>query len=860
MQGGPLLPPGPPPPFPGAGATVSVGRDSWVGEVMYNVGGFDRENVPAEANKANLRNVTKHTNNKTSESRTVCEQHVNPPPLENNLADRIREKKRLFHSHRNLELKNLPDGVTEQDIRAAFPDLSLTSITVERNDGRYRAGAKLQLSQPELLDEWPKSRENVFVKNKEVSVCVGSSDQWVCIARLPLNLSDDQFQSLVAAYGKVKSSFLMISERTGESKGYGLVKYFSNEAAAQARHLLDGRDVRGFTIQADWLNSTHISFRSLHSKCLYVDHIPHNYRDMTEFRNQFSVIKKPPYCQIALRNGVIQDWGLVEFFDSGEAELTQEEMNGHSLSPGHKIRVHYCIPGVNAINIYMKVVNAPIDNKKKALLEDTPSSSVYNQLQKLADQNPAFAQNLQNIIQTQIQTIQTGISPEDTRGSTNCVATSQSESLQPKQTRAPTPSQQQQIDSNAQAALMILLTAQRQAQAGEASLLHNPEVVNVLQSLVCQEQAEAVQDPYAQIMNIPGITMALGQSQNGLAGSIGVGNGSWTSQKTAERQQTHHTVTMGSSGPTSKSPPPIIANNLNLLSNTQSLNQLLGVIAGPDECTDQSTSKASITQSQQINTVPSISQSSAPSSINQRTNTQVSKPSLLGESPYMTPANCNQRVTNPSISAQQLHLLHAQQTGQQQQLLQAQLQAANQLQLNQQLAANQYYSNLYSGMSQVSPQSAYLLQSIPGISVAGSPHVGPFLVPQAIPQPITGLQIPPQSSILNTMGLQQPPLLASQPLTISDSNAVYSQNAINIIPPPTSPISTISRPSTPGGSTSFLSPTSSLSSTPSGLKRKASIPPSPEQSPQGAYIGQHSQGLGGHYADSYWQKKRVKHN
>jgi hypothetical protein len=36
----------------------------------------------------------------------------------------------------------------------------------------------------------------------------------------------------------------------------------------------------------------------------------------------------------------------------------------------------------------MKVVNAPTDTKKKALLEDTPSSSVYTQLQKLASQNP----------------------------------------------------------------------------------------------------------------------------------------------------------------------------------------------------------------------------------------------------------------------------------------------------------------------------------------------------------------------------------------------------------------------------------------------------------------------------------------
>jgi hypothetical protein len=38
----------------------------------------------------------------------------------------------------------------------------------------------------------------------------------------------------------------MISELTGASKGYGLVKYLTNEAAAQARHLLNGKEVRQF--------------------------------------------------------------------------------------------------------------------------------------------------------------------------------------------------------------------------------------------------------------------------------------------------------------------------------------------------------------------------------------------------------------------------------------------------------------------------------------------------------------------------------------------------------------------------------------------------------------------------------------
>lgn len=52
--------------------------------------------------------------------------------------------------------------------------------------------------------------------------------------------------------------------------------------------------------------------------------------------------------------GVIQDWGLVEFFDPEDTEATQVARNGYVIQ-GQNIRVHYCIPGVNAINIYMQV-------------------------------------------------------------------------------------------------------------------------------------------------------------------------------------------------------------------------------------------------------------------------------------------------------------------------------------------------------------------------------------------------------------------------------------------------------------------------------------------------------------------------
>ena len=114
---------------------------------------------------------------------------------------------------------------------------------------RVKAGARLKLAKPELLDCWPVSRQVVFVCNKEVSVCVGSSEGWLCLARLPPDTEEEEFRQLVAAYGVVGESFLVVSEVTGAGKGYGVVRYLCSQAAAQARHLLDNKTVRGYKIQ-----------------------------------------------------------------------------------------------------------------------------------------------------------------------------------------------------------------------------------------------------------------------------------------------------------------------------------------------------------------------------------------------------------------------------------------------------------------------------------------------------------------------------------------------------------------------------------------------------------------------------------
>ena len=133
---------------------------------------------------------------------------------------------------------------------------------------RVKAGARLKLARPELLDSWPVSRQVVFVCNKEVSVCVGSSEGWLCVARLPPDTEEEEFRQLVGGFGLVGEAFLVVSEVTGAGKGYGVVRYLCSQAAAQARHLMDNKTVRGYNIQVRATSS--FSFRENFNKLTFI--------------------------------------------------------------------------------------------------------------------------------------------------------------------------------------------------------------------------------------------------------------------------------------------------------------------------------------------------------------------------------------------------------------------------------------------------------------------------------------------------------------------------------------------------------------------------------------------------------------
>ena len=108
---------------------------------------------------------------------------------------------------------------------------------------------------------------------------------------------------------------------------------------------------------------------------------------------------------------MIQNWGLVEYESEAEAEATMQALEGETIDGKNPIRVQFCIPGVHAINIYMAFVNNPMDavQEKKALLDEAPSSKVYDQLHSLAKHNPWFVANLQNIMASSALTSQPGL-------------------------------------------------------------------------------------------------------------------------------------------------------------------------------------------------------------------------------------------------------------------------------------------------------------------------------------------------------------------------------------------------------------------------------------------------------------------
>ncbi|XP_063219956.1 ribonucleoprotein PTB-binding 1-like isoform X2 [Bacillus rossius redtenbacheri] len=728
-----------------------------------------------------------------------------------------------------------------------------------------------------MLEDWDKER--VFLlRGQRLPVSPAPTETMLCVARLPLGYTEHQFSALVAAYGSIRRSFLMISENTGESKGYGFVEYTTKEAALLAKNVLDGKLIDGWILCCDWLESSHTTFESLHSKCLYVDQLPKDFRDMGKFRKVFSSVVNPPYCQIALKNGCPQDWGLVEFNTSEDAETTQVTLNGYSLC-GQNIRVSYYIPGVRAINLYLKLLNETGRKLKSAgLLPDPPAPAVFQQLQNLAKQNPVFAQNLQNIIWTQIQSLQNGI--ENGQAVPGSVSPGKGQ-------------------------------LQGQPGSGHQSLLNNHQMLIALQNLIKQGSPPNSTSPglivVPQQMGPPPTTSQfhfgpshIQEARKSISSTNGK-NGFMEKNQTQKvpllprpglgvspplGEAVPHSPFAGSpidetlniSHPIPRHMPPQVS-----VPESNFWNGMLGQIPKQspvgiqslepnmlvkNKCFDAASGPKSPLLNDKVNFAQHVP--SAGSKISGHPSLVKGNNSMIGFSDNM-PGDLQQTINTILSNAQNLNQLLGSLT--------------NAIQTNSNTCTmipsrptNVQYINqtpsLIRGMTGPGPVSQQIDNAWPSqqvISVSSGQSTQPIMA-----SPVPGTSMQANTPLLGSSSLA----MAAKPIRFLDmkpsqlhqpsfqnnwnngaffnSNSTFSApcgtpgqfgaySTTNIVP---------NLWSHPGSPVLIASPPSGLV-TPIGQKRKYNrLLPSPEPSPEGNYIGQHSQGLGGHYADSYFKRKK----
>ena len=411
---------------------------------------------------------------------------------------------------------------------------------------------------------------------------------------------------------------------------------------------------------------------------------------------------------------------------------------------------------------------------------------------------------------------------------------------------------------------MILLTAQMQSQSGEPSLLQNPQVVSVLQNLVNNAGGEKPAVDLNDLMKDPSLASVFRPTQLPTTQTTTVTNNGLSSMARPALLDTPKSrpillsnpppSTSNNSGgggtPTAPASDSNAATTTNLytLLNTQNLNQLLGsltnssqqmaVATAPSSTRSDSgfVSPADLNPQQQQQQPPAAAVSVASAVHTQPQQQQA----LLGAIP--TSLASNGLYQHPH--QQQHHLQPQQQHHQQQHQAQRQVLYDGSQSLlgfpysaaagapGNPTAAAFYIQQQPQQQLYQQPPALFGLQGFAHPTTATNPAAAMATNPQAAAAFLNPNSMafanhhPTHSSIMNS--------LAHHPQVPTMSAAGYHHQQAPI--------------GTSAGAVYGTPPSHSL-------KRKISIPPTPEQSPEGHYIGQHSQGLGGHYASSYMNKK-----
>ncbi|NWY76851.1 RAVR2 protein, partial [Erithacus rubecula] len=280
-----------------------------------------------------------------------------------------------------------------QEIHDLFKDYEIKYCYVDRN----KRTAFVTLLNGEQAQSAIRKFHQHSLRGKEISVQLQPTDALLCITNLPLSLSLQEFEELVRAYGNVERCFLVYSELTGHSKGYGFVEYMKKDSAAKARLELLGKQLEDSTLFAQWMDVNQLTTNLIHSKCLCVEKLQKDCADSKELIQAFSLKYKPVFCQFAQdEEGGCGDFAVLEYESAEQAESVRAAMRGRSLR-GRRLRVSFCAPGAPGRSTLAALIAAQrmMRNNRKGLLPEPNPVQIMKSFN-----NPAM---LQMLLQPQLR-------------------------------------------------------------------------------------------------------------------------------------------------------------------------------------------------------------------------------------------------------------------------------------------------------------------------------------------------------------------------------------------------------------------------------------------------------------------------
>ncbi|KAF6096591.1 ribonucleoprotein, PTB binding 1 [Phyllostomus discolor] len=301
------------------------------------------------------------------------------PPLDpEEIRKRLEHTERQFRNRRKILIRGLPGDVTNQEVHDLLSDYELKYCFVDK----YKGTAFVTLLNGEQAEAAIKTFHQSCLRERELSVQLQPTDALLCVANLPPSLTQQQFEELVRPFGSLERCFLVYSECTGHSKGYGFAEYMKKDSAARAKSDLLGKPLGTRTLYVHWTDAGQLTPALLHSRCLCVDRLPAGFSDVEALRRALSAVHTPTFCQLAYgQDGQLKGFAVLEYETAEMAEEAQQQADGLALGGSH-LRTSFCAPGPPGRSMLAALIAAQATalNRGKGLLPEPSILQLLNSL------------------------------------------------------------------------------------------------------------------------------------------------------------------------------------------------------------------------------------------------------------------------------------------------------------------------------------------------------------------------------------------------------------------------------------------------------------------------------------------------